>query len=279
VRNAYKPISIPELIEGLTKGVVPDSSVAITTDDAHLDVYDVAVEFSNFGVPLAVFVCPGWVALQDWSESDALIRAVNAIQWYEGTDARISFGKIFSCELSASRKSANIDWVLSEQALLLPHLEELCIKINALTKPAPRRSICNWSELRKLSSLGVYIGAHSVSHVPISQMSAIRRRFEICESKSVIDRKIGSCTTFAYPYGIRGTYDDSTHAELKAAGFEGAFLTHSDVITASSPAFGLPRISLPDVPMPLFEFKARVRGGGIPLRLLKEIVRGTRHSK
>ena len=78
--------------------------------------------------------------------------------------------------------------------------------------------------------------------------------------------------TFAYPFGIRGTYDDATRAELRAAGFRAAFLTRSDVVTSSSSMLELPRITLPDIPIPLVEFKARVRGGGIPFRKLKELV-------
>jgi hypothetical protein len=92
------------------------------------------------------------------------------------------------------------------------------------------------------------------------------------ESKRVIESKIGSCTAFAYPSGMRGTYNKSTLAELKAAGFEGAFVTHSDFVTVPSPTFELPRITLPDVPMSLYEFKARVRGGGIPLQKLKRFL-------
>lgn len=274
LQRTYNPISIPELLHGLAKGTVPDNSIVVTTDDAHLDVYEVAEEFRGFGVPLAVFVCVGWVSSIDCSEDDLLARAVSSVQWYEGIGARINLGDKFSFELSSSTKATNIDWILRERTSMLPYLEELCIrinalKINALAGHAPRRTICNWSELHELASSGVYIGAHSVSHVAISQMSEVRRHFEIMESKRVIQSKIGSCTAFAYPFGMRGTYNKSTLAELKASGFEGAFTTLSDFLTVSSPTFELPRIALPDAPMPLYEFKARVRGGGIPLRKLK----------
>jgi peptidoglycan/xylan/chitin deacetylase (PgdA/CDA1 family) len=158
-----------------------------------------------------------------------------------------------------------------QRAALLPHLEEFCMKVIALReRRRSRRAVCNWSELQKLAFSGVYIGAHSISHAPISQMSAVRRNFEINESKRYIEAKFGSCAAFAYPFGSRGTYNSSTLAEVKDAGFQAAFLSHSDVITATSPIFELPRITLPDSPMPLLEFKARVRGGGIPLRKLRE---------
>lgn len=277
LRSAYKPISVPELLQSLAKGIVPDNSVVVTTDDARLDVYEVSEEFRNFGVPLAMFVCVGSVDSINRSEDVVLAEAVMLIQWYNGPDCKIDLGNRFSYELSASKKATNIDSIINERTSMLPYLEELCIKINALEGPAPRRSVCNWSELRKLASSGVYIGAHSVSHVPIAQMSAVRQHFEITESKRLLEAKFGSCTAFAYPFGVRGTYDSSTLAQLKGAGFQGAFLSHSDLVTASSHTFELPRITLPDAPMPLYEFKARVRGGGIPLRSLKEMARGFSH--
>ena len=47
----------------------------------------------------------------------------------------------------------------------------------------------------------------------MSQMSAIRQDFEINESKRALDSKIGKCISFAYPYGVQGTYDNSAHAQ------------------------------------------------------------------
>ena len=249
---------------------MPDRSIVVTTDDAKFDIYEVSEEFRNFGVPLAIFVCVGWVTLHDFSENDTLIRAVDALEWYRGPDTRIRFGNRYICDLSASKKAMNVDWILNERQSLLPHLEELCTKISALGDSRhSKHTICNWSELQELASSGSYIGAHSISHIPISQMSAVRRNFEINESKRVIEAKFGSCTSFAYPYGMRVTHNSSIQTELRSAGFQAAFLNHSDVVIESSPKFELPRIAIPDAPMPLTEFKTRVQGGGIPFQRLK----------
>lgn len=270
LRSAYRPISIPQLLKGLEQGTVPDRSIVVTTDDAKFDIYEVSEEFRNFGVPLAIFVCVGWVTLHDFSENDTLIRAVDALEWYRGPDTRIRFGNRYICDLSASKKAMNVDWILNERQSLLPHLEELCTKISALGDSRhSKHTICNWSELQELASSGSYIGAHSISHIPISQMSAVRRNFEINESKRVIEAKFGSCTSFAYPYGMRVTHNSSIQTELRSAGFQAAFLNHSDVVIESSPKFELPRIAIPDAPMPLTEFKTRVQGGGIPFQRLK----------
>jgi peptidoglycan/xylan/chitin deacetylase (PgdA/CDA1 family) len=270
LRCAYNPISVPQLLQKLEQGTVPDRAVVVTTDDALLDVYEVSEEFKSFGVPLAVFVCVGWVQSEGESAPERLIEAVTALHWYNGPDSKVDLGNGLSFELTASKKPAIIDCILEERETIEPYLSTLCAKISALKEPGLHRSVCNWRELRELAASGVHIGAHSVSHVRISQMSAIRQDFEIKESKRTIDTKIGQCISFAYPYGVQGTYNEATLAQVKEAGFRCAFLSHSDFVTTRDDAFELPRISIPGGDMPLYEFKARVRGGGIPLRKLKE---------
>jgi peptidoglycan/xylan/chitin deacetylase (PgdA/CDA1 family) len=278
LRSAYRPISVSELLQNLAVGRLPDRAIVVTTDDALLDVYEVANEFRNFEVPLAVYVCVGWVVNEEKSARDWLSYAISAIQWYDGPNCRIELTNGSSFDLSAAKKAANIDQILSEQDLLAPHLEELCSKVKAPAGPTLRRSLCNWSELCELASSGVHIGAHSVSHVPISRMSPVRQRFEILESKRILEANIGTCTSFAYPYGTRDTHDRSTLAQVKDAGFKGAFLACSDFVTLSSHNFELPRITLPDAPISLNEFKARVAGGGIPLQRLRQLVQNPPYS-
>jgi peptidoglycan/xylan/chitin deacetylase (PgdA/CDA1 family) len=280
LRKTYGPMTVPNFVSGLVNGIVRDNSLCFTTDDVRLDVFEIAEEFRNFDVPFAVFVPVGWVASQDSSECGALIEAVTLIQWYEGPDVTINFGNGIACHLSPTRKAENVDWILYDLESFSPHLEELCIKIAALPgshrKRHTRRWACNWSELRELASSGVHIGPHSISHVSMSKTSPLRRQFEIVESKRVIEARFGPCTSFAYPYGTREVHDKSTQSALASAGFQAAFLTHSDIITAASSIFELPRISIPDHPISLAEFKARVRGASILPQRLTRLVQDMR---
>jgi peptidoglycan/xylan/chitin deacetylase (PgdA/CDA1 family) len=276
LRSECRPIGVSDLLQNLAGGTVPDRAVVMTIDDAQLDAYEVVDEFRNFGVPLAMFVPVGWVARFEESD-DLLVHVITAIEWYAGPDSKIELANGSKFELSAAKKAANIDRILSERELLSPHLEEMYSKVCALVGPMPPSTLCNWSELRELARDGVHIGAHSVSHVRISQMSPVRQRFEIFESKRVLEANVGPCTSFAYPYGTADTHDQCTLALVKDAGFSGAFTNHSDFVTSSSQNFALPRISLPDEPIPFYEFKARASGANIPLRKLREMVRNPFH--
>src|SRR6476620_6727864 len=129
LRRAYNPISVPQLLQQLEEGTVPDRAVVVTTDDALLDVYEVSKEFKTFGVPLAVFVCVGWVQSEGESAPDRLIEAVTAIHWYNGPDSKVDLGNGLSFELTESKKAANIDRILKERGSIEPYLWTLCAKI------------------------------------------------------------------------------------------------------------------------------------------------------
>ena len=142
--------------------------------------------------------------------------------------------------------------LLLKRKSLLPYLEELCTRLERRDKQS--RGCCTWEELRQLTSIGVGIGAHSVTHINLSQVSAIRRKFEIAESKRLCETLVGHCQAFAYPYGVADSHSVDTRNELYDAGFSTAFLSHSDFITVRSDAMTLPRISMPDEPVTLPNF-------------------------
>ncbi len=270
LRSKYNPISLSQFVAGLRNGVLPDRAALVTSDDALVDILGVADEFKSFGVPLSVFVCAGWTAAASAGIGEDLVaRAASDIQWYDGDDVEISYGSQ-KIVLSSRDKARNIDTLIAEQDAMRPHLDALCTRIEGLIGRKP--GCCTWEQLRHLASAGVGIGAHSVTHVPLTRVSALRRRFEIAESKRLCEALIGTCEAFAYPYGVQTTYSAETRAELESAGFSAAFLSHAGFITDRTDPMTLPRFSMPDGPMPFFEFRARACGAGIVARHLKELL-------
>ena len=66
-----------------------------------------------------------------------------------------------------------------------------------------------------------------------------------------------------------GSFGATTKEMLQQAGYRVAFLTRSDFATGNDDPYELPRIALPDRPMAIGEFRARVRGGGIVIENLR----------
>ncbi|MDE2403630.1 MAG: polysaccharide deacetylase family protein [Sphingomonadales bacterium] len=275
LRAAFVPVSLGRFVEGMADGSLPDRAVLVTTDDAHRDVLEVADTFAEYAVPFAVFVCAGWTAeASEGTGEDLLARVVSAIQWYEGTPTEVRYGGR-SMVLAPARQAANIDALLAAGDIPREALSDLCSRIDALS-PKPRGG-CTWADLRALAgNAAIGIGAHSVSHIRLSQASALRRRFEIAESRRLCETLIGRCEAFAYPYGTDDAHSPETRTELAEAGFSTGFLTHSDFITTRSERLTLPRLSMPDDPMGFAEFRARARGAGIVMRRLKQALRGAR---
>ena len=108
--------------------------------------------------------------------------------------------------------------------------------------PTSRRPMTP-EEVRALVTGGlVTIGAHTVTHPPLTSIEAGARRREIVESKAACEALIGTHVSgFAYPYG---DLDDEVRSDVEGAGFAYACSTRHGPVTAGSDVFALPRIQV-----------------------------------
>lgn len=61
--------------------------------------------------------------------------------------------------------------------------------------------VTDWEPIRQAAENGHEIGSHTVSHPNLSTLPEDSVRFELAESKKIIEREIGKeCLTIAYPY-------------------------------------------------------------------------------
>ena len=78
-----------------------------------------------------------------------------------------------------------------------------------------------WSDAEALAARGWEIGSHAVTHPLLTRVDDERLEAELVESRATIERRIGSCTALAYPYGQA---DSRVAACAERAGYEVAFL-------------------------------------------------------
>lgn len=101
---------------------------------------------------------------------------------------------------------------------------------------APESSrLMNWDELRELASLGVEIGAHTMTHRRLSRLTPAEQKEEIFGCKSVLESHLHrEIAAFAYPYGAALDYDRTSQELVRQAGFRFAV---SNRYGANGPAF------------------------------------------
>lgn len=101
----------------------------------------------------------------------------------------------------------------------------------------------NHQELKQLSSSSlIEIGAHTVSHPKLSQLSIEKQDKEITESKSVLERLMGiPVRSFAYPFGGKGTFDEDTVNLVAKNGFNYACANIHKRVNKNSSPYTLPR--------------------------------------
>lgn len=99
----------------------------------------------------------------------------------------------------------------------------------------------NWSELKALSSSGlIEIGAHTLNHPDLANLSEAEQWQEISESKRRLEDMYNiTITTFAYPYG---RHNQVSIDLVKKAGFLTAVTTHSDTSQSSASRYTLSRV-------------------------------------
>jgi peptidoglycan/xylan/chitin deacetylase (PgdA/CDA1 family) len=126
-------------------------------------------------------------------------------------------------------------------------------------EPARRRFfMLNRSELQQLADAGMTIGAHTLSHPMLSQMSEPVAWREISESRAQLAKALGSeVWAFAFPFGTPEAVNDREAELAQRAGFTCAFMNRESGL--SQDKFRLSRIHV-SAGMGLAELEAHLCG-------------------
>lgn len=131
-----------------------------------------------------------------------------------------------------------------------------------LNDPIARRRfrLLGPAELRILIDAGMSIGAHTLSHPILSQLSEDRAWWEITEGRSRLENVLGrEVWAFAYPFGGPAAVSPREFAMVEKAGYKAAFLSFGGGFGADLPRYALPRIHITgDMTPP--ELEAHVSG-------------------
>lgn len=84
-----------------------------------------------------------------------------------------------------------------------------------------KSSFLTWAQLHQMLALGMAVGSHSRSHIPLADVTDPGVLVsEVQDSKHILEKELGTTTNeFAYPYG---SFSSTTIAAVDAAGYKAA---------------------------------------------------------
>jgi peptidoglycan/xylan/chitin deacetylase (PgdA/CDA1 family) len=98
-----------------------------------------------------------------------------------------------------------------------------------------------------LKEAGWELGGHTRSHEAVSALDEAAQRHEIVGGREALIADLGvGCESFAYPFGRRWDFDETSVSLAREAGFECAVTTHAGANTRSSDAYRLGRSMIED---------------------------------
>lgn len=234
----------------------------ITFDDGYADNAELALPIlQEFGMPATIFVTTGTLDSQElfWFDKVAYWINYTAPRTLILDEARFVMSVTdHNRKLVRQAIGVYLAGVSENQRLLfLQQLEAQCQitipdALVALAKPL------SWQQARQLTAAGIEIGAHTVSHGFLNQMTAVQIENELFIAKQRIEEETGqSPIALSYP---TGKYSETVIQIAKRLGFQFGYTYHHQVAhlknikAASQAAFEIPRLHVElDVNLPLFK--------------------------
>jgi peptidoglycan/xylan/chitin deacetylase (PgdA/CDA1 family) len=110
------------------------------------------------------------------------------------------------------------------------------------TDPLDRPPYLTWAQLQEMTSAGMDIQAHSLSHPHLRVLPADTAYKEIAESKAILEKRLGKpVLAFNYPFG---EYNPAVIEMVRRAGYQSAVTLASGYKQRADALFTLQRIRI-----------------------------------
>jgi peptidoglycan/xylan/chitin deacetylase (PgdA/CDA1 family) len=248
------PVRLAELVADASRGSLPDRAVAVTFDDGYADNLAVAVPIlERYQIPATVFVVAGRMGEQFWWD---------VVAWAILTPARLPSGTLRLTigdhiqEWRPSDSPNSRRQLLGELHRMLRPLSapirnkimaDLLLwvgigPVNGVARSLTEREVIDLERSQMIS-----IGAHTMTHPPLAQLTTFQQKEEIEQSKAKLESLLSKpVTLFSYPYGLPADYSVETTYLVQQAGFHCACTNIKDVVRTQSNSFQLPRFWVSD---------------------------------
>jgi peptidoglycan/xylan/chitin deacetylase (PgdA/CDA1 family) len=245
VKRWFNVLPLGEAIDGLRGGALPERPLAVTFDDGYADNAQLAAPILlRLGIPATFFIATGFLdGRRMWN--DTVIEAVRTAHGPVLDLSPLGLGEHPLPDVDSRR--AAIDRLLA--ALKPLPLEERDAKVNRVAEIAgaspPTDLMMRSEDVRRLHAQGMTIGAHTVNHPVLNQITDEAARSEIALGRRRLEDITGAHVwLFAYPHGKPAEDYDLRHVRLvRELGFKGAVTTAWGVARGGADPFQLPRFT------------------------------------
>jgi peptidoglycan/xylan/chitin deacetylase (PgdA/CDA1 family) len=259
----FRVVSLPDVLRAFQKGTaLPEDAVLVTFDDAYADFGTTAWPvLKGLGLPATLFVptaYPDRHSQMFWW--DRLYCAVTST-----TRPELESTPLGTMSLRTRDDRLTTFRRLREHLKVSAHhevvrvVDETCDRLGGASPTT--NGVLGWDELRRLSSEGVALAAHTRTHPLLTRIAADAAREEIVGSQQDLERQIGdTLPVFCFP---GGQHNDTLVSILKQEGFKLAFTTvrGSNDLDRADP-WRLRRINITRRTSPLM-FRLRLTGLGV----------------
>ena len=119
----------------------------------------------------------------------------------------------------------------------------------------------DWDELAALADSKIVIGSHAWTHRSMGRLPSSEVTEEVTRSREMLEQKLGKRVgSFAYPFGTRADFNQTTADILPRCGYSCAFTSQHGPVCSGMEPFSLPRIKV-EGGEGLWLFRLLVQGG------------------
>jgi peptidoglycan/xylan/chitin deacetylase (PgdA/CDA1 family) len=268
LRRTRYPMSMTDFADALRAETILPNAIAVTFDDGYQDNLSAAKpRLEEVDVPATLFVATGYldrregfwwdqlaeiILCSDFSGAFEILVRGNKIRFeLNGAPPLVTTGTWRALQTTSpgSRQAAYVSIWQILRSLRAVEREAIMIRLRRdFGTPLQKfesRSALTSEEIKMLARDGlIEIGAHTITHPPLSEMSRDDLKDEICGSKSSCEILLGaSVKTFSYPFG---DFNSAVRAVVKDAGFDSACSTIHAPVAPTSDVLALPRFHVFD---------------------------------
>jgi len=269
IRSRYRTYPLGSMVRALSQGTLPESGVVVTLDDGYADnLWEAKPALEQYEIPATVFVTTGYIGRGRefwWDELEQLLlqpgTLPNTLRLdIDGVPHAWKLGRAARYTESAYARHRSWNWRRRTRPTgrhrLFRRLFKLLQPLEESSRTALLRTLFNWAEtepvvrpthrvltqdelIRLVDGALLDVGAHSVTHRPLSRLPEAEQRREIQDSKGFLQNALGAAVEcFAYPYGDVG----GSARLVQSAGFTSACSTVDKMIHPGEDLYDLPRV-------------------------------------